>query len=258
MNKVLYALGVQILAAALWPGSSVAQQNEKPLAYTYATYMYCDIGPGKQERMDEIVAAVDQKVYNEAIEQGVIDGWGWLAHQTGGLWRRLLYFQTESLEGLWDAQESMAKRFPEVGGRETGAERFEICHAHEDYVWALRLSSSGDARSGTGFSVYYECDIARETRADEIMENDFARVYDKYVEQGKLASWSWSSHVIGGKYRRLHTMTADSRTALLNARSQIINELFRSGVDTGPEFSEICGRHTDYMWDIQLEFRKDQ
>lgn len=249
-----HAIAAPMAAIALTLAGSATAQDEPPLAYTYATYMYCDIGPGKQERMDEIVASVDRQVYNEAMEEGVISGWGWLAHQTGGLWRRLLYFQADTLEGLWEAQEAVAKRFPEVSSRETGAERFEICHAHEDYVWALRLTSSGDGRSGTGFSVYYECDIARETRADEIMENDFARVYNKYVEQGKIASWSWSSHVIGGKYRRLHTMTADSRAALLNARSQIINELFRSGVDTGPEFSEICGRHTDYMWDIQMEY----
>ena len=90
--------------------------------------------------MDEIVAEVDQKVYNEAMEEGVINGWGWLAHQTGGLWRRLLYFQADSLEGLWDAQADVAKRFPEVSSRETGAERFEICHAHG----GLCLGSASD------------------------------------------------------------------------------------------------------------------
>ncbi len=224
----------------------VNAQGSDPIAYNYVTYMYCSNDRAAEDRMDEIFAEVDQKIFQQAVEEEIITGWGWLAHQTGGLWRRALYFQADSVEGLWNAQEAIAK-LAQDSKSETTAERFEICHAHEDYVWALQLASSGDGRSGTGFSVYYECDVAREDRADEIMKNDFAPVFDKYVEAGKLASWGWSSHVIGGKYRRLQTMTADGRTVLLNVRQQILNELFRSGVDTGPEFSSICGSHADYM-----------
>lgn len=244
------AIGIFLLSHV----PNATAQNSDPIAYNYVTYMYCSNDRAAEDRMDEIFAEVDQKIFQQAVEDGVINGWGWLAHQTGGLWRRALYFQADSVEGLWKAQEAIAE-LAQDNDRETTAERFEICHAHEDYVWALQLASRGDGRSGIGFSVYYECDVAREDRADEIMKNDFAPVFDKYVEAGKLASWGWSTHVIGGKYRRLQTMTADSRTALLNARQQILNELFRSGVDTGPEFSSICGSHADYMWDIQLEFQ---
>ena len=35
------------------------------------------------------------------------------------------------------------------------------------------------------------------------------------VEDGKLTSWGWSSHVVGGKYRKLQTMTgADMKTLM--------------------------------------------
>lgn len=253
MKNVIAVCRIAAMVLLLTP-ISVQAQNNDPLAYNYVTYMYCDNNRAGEKRMDEAVAEVDQGIFNKAMEDGVIQGWGWLAHQTGGLWRRALYFQAESVEGLWSAQEILAE-MSEASDSETTAQRFEICHSHEDYVWALQLASSGEGRSGTGFSVYYECDVAGESRADEIMKNDFAPVFDKYVEQGKLASWGWSSHVIGGKFRRLQTMTADSRAALLKARSEILNELFRSGVDTGPEFSSICGSHVDYMWDIQLEFQ---
>ena len=72
------ALGMTALTLAC-----VAQEEEDegPLAYTYATYFYCDGGPGK--RADEIIAA-DAERMNGFVEDGTISAWGWLAHHTGG------------------------------------------------------------------------------------------------------------------------------------------------------------------------------
>lgn len=96
--------------------------------------------------------------------------------------------------------------------------------------------------------------MAREERADEIVKKVFAPVLDKAVADGKLTSWGWSSHVVGGKYRRLSTMTAKDFPGLLKAREEIIEAVYGDGDNAeANEYSQICGSHSDYLWEIAHE-----
>ena len=74
---------------ALVPFAAIAQEDESPKPFVYATYMNCDAD--KQWMVDAVVKDVYKPVYDKAVEDGVLLGWGWLAHHTGGEWRRLLY-----------------------------------------------------------------------------------------------------------------------------------------------------------------------
>lgn len=234
------------------PVACWAQEADVPQTVTYSTYNYCDLVPQRQARVDEIVAEVDARIFGELMEEGIVTGWGWLAHDTGGPWRRIRYYQAPGVDELFAAQAAMREKFSKVDPA-VMAERFEICDEHEDYIWEVVAASTGTKRARAGLSVYFVCDYSREERADEIMKEDFAPVFDKYVDLGRLSSWGWSRHVIGGKYRRLQTMTAESHAAVLDAQTAILREISSSGVHTGPEFAEICGSHTDYLWDIQIE-----
>ncbi|MEE8339635.1 MAG: hypothetical protein V3R56_05785 [Xanthomonadales bacterium] len=231
--------------------SAVAQEEEGPSMYTYATYFYCDVTG--QDRVDEIVKNTNAPVYDQMVKEGKMSGWGWLAHHTGGKWRRIQYHQAPSVEALLDAQEEMGKRLDAAADGAPDNEFGKICNAHDDYIWAVEAGSSGDSRGKAGFSVYYRCDESKEERADEIFKQDFGPLLDKYVAAGKFTSWGWSSHWVGGKYRRLQTMTATSHKALLKARGELIDEMYAEGNKAGEEFTKICGSHVDYMWDIQLE-----
>lgn len=231
--------------------SALAQEEEGPSMFTYATYFYCDVAG--QERADEIVKSAEAPVYDKLVEEGKMSSWGWLAHQTGGKWRRLQYHQAPSVEALLDAQEEMGKRLDSSMDEALGTELGKICNAHDDYIWAVEAGSAGDSRGAVSFSVYYQCTESKEERADEIFKNDFAPLLNKYVAAGKLASWGWQSHWVGGKYRRLQTMTAANHKALLKARGELLDEMYAEGNAAGLEFTEICGSHSDYMWDIQLE-----
>jgi hypothetical protein len=226
-----------------------AQEAEKPSVFTYATYFYCDVSG--QDRVDEIVKTQDAPVYDKMVEEGLILGWGWLSHHTGGKWRRISYYQAPSVAALLDAQAEMQKRFADRGDsdRDFGV----ICNAHEDYIWEVESGSSGKERGEAGFSVYYRCDESKEERADEIFAKDFAPIFDKYVAAGKLSSWGWSSHWVGGAFRRLQTMTASDHKTLLAARAELIDEMYADENEAGKEFNAICGSHSDYMWDIELE-----
>ena len=56
--------------------------------------------------------------------------------------------------------------------------------------------------------------------------------------------------VVGGRFRKLQTMTAPDHKSLLAARNAAIDALYEDDSEAGTEFSDICGPHVDYMWDI--------
>jgi hypothetical protein len=241
---------IVVLVLAVFASTAWAQEEEKATTFTYATYFYCD--PNGEDRADEIVKTLNAPVYDALVKEGKITGWGWLAHHTGGKWRRIQYYQAPSIAGLLDAQEEMGKRLDGVDAA-ADKEFSQACNSHDDYIWEVESGSAGDTRGDAGFSVYYTCDEMKETRADEIWENDFAPILNKYVEAGKLTSWGWQSHWVGGAYRRLQTMTAADHKGLIAARAELIDEMYAEESEAGAEFTTICGSHSDYMWNIQLE-----
>ena len=173
MNKA--TIFVTAVAVGSLSTACLAQQEEEeqdgPLAYSYATYSYCKLSA--QDDADEIVKDTEAPVYNGLVEDGTISNWGWLAHHTGGQWRRVMYYTNESVDGLLDAQEAMAAKFEAL---DSDADRSDICYAHDDYIWAVDLAG-GDpdaARADAGLSVYYICNESTEDRADEIFESEFA------------------------------------------------------------------------------------
>ena len=244
-----------ILAMAITtPMALSAEEENKDERYIYATYFYCNTA--RQEQADELVKKNTVPVYDAAVADGTIKGWGWLSHHTGGQWRRIQYHTSDSVAGLLKAQETLGKRMDEaMGGANDGFG--EICSSHEDYIWKTEAGGVvTDARANAGLSVYHVCSFAKEERADEIVKKVFAPVYDKAVAAGKIKSWGWSSHQVGGKYRRLGTMTAANYDDLLKAWGEILEEIYGDGDNAeANEFSEICTSHSDYLWDIVHETR---
>lgn len=231
------------------------EEDEGPASFLYATYHNCTMsGQGKA---DEIFEQSNKPIYEQMLADGKITAFGWLSHHTGGKWRRVNYYAAPSLDALLDAGDAFGEAA--AAGDPDGtlnAQFGEACPSHEDYIWASASVGSGAAERGpAGFSVYFVCDENRETRADEIVAKHFAPHYDKAVEEGKLTSWGWSEHWVGGKYRRLLTTTAADHKSGMKARNELINSVFGSEeMDAiGAEFTDICGSHADYMWDIVHE-----
>lgn len=249
--KIIRILTATICLTAL-SLAAVAQEEEDegPLAYTYASYFNCT--GGSTSVVDAMIADDAERV-NGLVEDGTISGWGWLEHHTGGNWDRIFYFQHESLDGLLDGLVALQNNNDDDEEEDAGPAFQEICSDHEDYIWAVQAGTVGVERGAAGFSVYHDCDITREERAGEIVEEHFAPILDGFVENGKLTSWGWSTHVVGGKYRALQTMTAADQKSLLAARNDAITAIYDEDSEAGTEFSEICGPHVDYMWNIQLE-----
>lgn len=245
---------ISILALTAAFGLSAQEKPEQAQEaenYVYATYFYCDTA--RQEEADELIKKNTAPIYDAAVEDGTINGWGWLAHHTGGQWRRVQYHTSDTVEGLLAAQETIAERVDEAGGAN---DRFaEICGAHDDYIWKREAGNTLQVKRGpAALSVYEVCNLNDEARAKEIVKTVFAPVLDKAVEDGNLTSWGWNSHVLGGKYRALQTMTAKDNATLLKARAEIIEAIYGDGDNAAAnEYSSICTSHADYLWDVQHE-----
>ena len=240
-----------VLLAALIQAPQTMAQDENPTSFTYATYFYCDTGT--QDQADELVKKNSAPYFDAAVADGTITGWGWMGHHTGGEWRRIQYHQSDSLAGLLKAQETINARIDKaMNGQDDGFNA--ICSGHDDYIWQLEAGGSAKTRGKAGLSTYHVCDLNREERADEIIKTIFAPVLDKAVADGKLTSWGWQSHVVGGKYRRLGTMTAGDHISLLQAWGDVLNSVYGDGDNAAAnEFSEICYSHSDYLWNILHE-----
>jgi hypothetical protein len=245
--------GISLLALAVaFPLGLAAEEEKAEDTFLYATYFYCNTGT--QDKVDDIVKANTAPIYDAAVADGTIKGWGWMSHHTGGKWRRIQYHSSSSVAGLLATQKSLGDKVDAAGG-DPDNEFGKICSAHDDYIWKVEAGGAGTvARGSASLSVYMVCSFSGEDRADEIVKSVFAPVYDKAVADGKLTSWGWMSHVVGGKYRRLSTMSADNYDDLLAARGEILDALYGDGENAqANEFSEICGSHSDYLWDVVHE-----
>jgi len=231
-----------------------AEENKTEM-YVYSTYFNCEAS--LEDAVDEQINKTYSTIYNNAIKNGNITHWGWMKHHTGGQWRRILYHTAPSVSALFSAQGQMNKEFENVFANEEDAV-VQGCKTHDDYVWQYVTGSNkslaGVARGKASMSVYMECSFMGEERADEIVKKHFAPIYNAQVGKGKLTSWGWLSHVIGGKYRRLETITANNYEDLLKAKKSILDSIYYKGPNKyAEEFSKICTSHQDYLWDIETK-----
>ncbi len=242
-------IAVAVLVPLLTGVAAYAQDDDKPLGFTYATYLYCDTG--EESEFDEQVEKVEKPVLDKLVADGEMTRWGYMRHHTGGQWRRIRWFGAETVDGAIAALDSMGQALEAVG--EEAGEPSDACDRHDDYLWELKSGTLGKDRGKVGMSVYFSCKVPSEERADEIHDALFAPALNRLVDENKLASWGWQSHVIGGWFRRLQTMTAKDYSTLLSARGELLESVYGEDNAAGAEFAEICGPHHDYLWEIVHE-----
>lgn len=247
-------IGTVLAVAALLLATGAAAQQDPQRPYVYGIYFECDVA--RQELADEIFELAYLPAFEAAVGDGTITSFGWLAHHTGAKWRRVLYHSSPDLGSLLAALEkvngAIDEKYPEIGRAFS-----EVCGTHEDYIWQGLAGSRGadvaQPRGEFGFSVYMQCDMSREVRADELVTTVFAPIYNRQVAAGKLDSWGWMQHVVGGKWRRIVTMTANDEASLIAARTAIVDEIENGNEAASQEFDSICSSHQDYIWTIQHE-----
>jgi len=241
------------LCALLLPTTVTAQEEEAVTPpYSYGTYFECDTS--REWLADELFEKHMAPHYDAAVEEGALTAWGYLAHHTGGKWRRLIYRVAPTLQEALASLGSIAENVQEESAA-ASAEFGAICNRHDDYIWQWVTGSQetnvGPERGDALFATYFICDEAKETEADELVKEVFAPIYDAQVEAGRLVGWGWGQHWVGGKYRRIASMTAKDFDTLVSARGAIVEAIIANEAES-QKFSEICGSHSDYMWDVKL------
>lgn len=245
-KSIAGALVLPACACLLAAAPQAIAQEEDAERYTYVTYHVCDLS--QQERASEIFDQVQRPLYEAAVADGTITGYGWIEHHTGGKWRRAVYFGAPSVQALVDAQKKIGDQ-AEAKDAKLGEEFARICSSHDDYVWRTVAGNIGTvARGGAAFSTYYVCDQNREGEADALVSQVFGPIFDKMVADGSLKSWGWNEHIIGGSYRRLATLSAADVKGVLEARDAVVKALVDNPL--GATFTDICNDHTDYLWEI--------
>ncbi len=247
MKKIYKSITTAVLFG-LVSVACIAQDDDAPAGFTYATYYYCDVAT--QGAMDAVVEANEKAVFDKWVEEGKLIAWGYLAHSTGGRWRRVQYHVSATMADAFNNQSAI---FTEIyaDNEEGGQARSDACAGHDDYIWAIDQGSpAGTDRGDVSLSVYYVCDVTRQERADEIWAEANAPILNQMQEDGLIASWGWSSHVLGGRYRRLQTITGADYVSVVQANGALAQYTNESHSDLGEEFSDICGSHSDYLWDI--------
>lgn len=233
------------------PSGSVTAQEDS--AYVYSSYYRChgSLRPAVATLRDDWGPIVQKR-----MDAGHVSAWGVLTHDTGNEWSMAIYHVGPDRDALNTAlDEALAEYFE--AHPEEGAQFGETCPTHEDYIWTTGPGSEAGAgiaqgRPAAGMSVYYICHEGREAVADLIVEKVWAPILDKQVSEGRLNSWGWLSHFVGGKYRRLLVTDGADHGALLDARDQFIEESAAEDAGLAAAFSDVCDGHTDVMWDIAV------
>lgn len=100
------------------------------------------------------------------------------------------------------------------------------------------------------YVTYFECDPSMEWLADGVFEMVQKPAYEKAVADGALNNYGWLVHHTGGHWRRALWRSADSVDALMASFDVLAANTDSSMSDAGAQFSKICNRHEDYIWQV--------
>lgn len=247
---IMLATTVTCLAASLPTNAQAQAQEKEKQVFIAATYFYCN--SATVHHADEAVDKVYKKGLDGLLQNGTVTSFAWLSKVVGGEWLRAGFFTGSNLVDVVAATEWVPivrnDDHPKIERKAID----ETCSSGEDYIWhVLAGSDPRAARGKVSFSTYFVCDQTRETQADALVKNILGARYDKLVGTKELSTWTWAEHIIGGKYRRLLTMSAENLGALIKARETLVAGEEHDPVDQA--MMSICGSHQDVIWEVTAQ-----
>lgn len=249
MSKAGFPLPLVLLPLLAAPTAA----QEQP-ASVLSVYYVCD--QTREARADTIVRTAIAPIVERQRRAGRLGGWGWLAHSAGPEWRRAAYYVAPSRDLQFEARDAILADV-QAEAPEAAEEFNRICPSHVDYFWYAAESSQGigaelEQRPAASISTYFLCDVAVEHQADEIVRLPLGTALNEGVERGEIASWSWLAHDTGGKFRRLLVLDGARHAELMNARDRILARFRERTPVASRTFSEACGLHDDYLWNVVI------
>ncbi len=230
-------------------GSAAAQQAP-PKSFAFSAYYRCN--QGEEDKADSLVKKSLAAIYDRHMAAGELSAWGWNGHLIGGNWRRVGYFVATTRDQLLDTRAKIIQETQALAAKTPAQNLGTICPSHDDYIWAYIADADGSppgtASQPVRLATYYQCDMSKEARADEIFQTVLAPIYTKHMKAGHFASWAWNRHDIGGRVRRLSLMDGPDAKTVLNAWDMVFQEAAQTAPLAFQEFLSICPAHDDYVW----------
>ena len=225
--------------------SSAAAQETNPIVF--GIYYRCN--QVRETQADEVVQNTLGPLAQTHVDAGHLTGWAWFTHAQGGAWRRLFDTSGTDRGVMMNVRTEMVAAMANEHADEAEA-LSTACAGHDDYIWTGVSNSTPDPDllGPATLSAYHSCDRSREGRADEIYQNLLAPLYQKHMDMGHIASWGFYAHRAGGRFRRLETMSGPDHMTLMNMQAAIYEEANETNPLAMQEFNQICGWHSDYMW----------
>lgn len=146
MRRFTPVLGVCV--ALTLPASLAAQQDEGPPPTLRISFFQCDFSK-LGEAMEE-VEQHDIPIWNELVEEGMVESYGYFIHSWADEWNVGIYTIAESIQAVIDANDEAGRRAderfpdaPNVFG--------EACPTHRDNFYVLG-PQTGNGREAAGGS----------------------------------------------------------------------------------------------------------
>jgi hypothetical protein len=242
---------LMLAAAVLLAAPAFAAEAEKP-ALVFGTYYRCN--QATEERADDIFKDTLAPLLKQEVAAGRLTAFGWSKHWLGGEWRRLEYMIGTDMDAMVDARKSYIDKLNAGELKKAGDEFSALCPSHDDYIWSTAAGSQpatavGRTRPAVGMTTYFQCD-SREDEADAIVKTAFAPIMNQHVKDGKIASWIWLRHIMGGKYRRALVVDGADHKSMLKYWASLTQALDAQQPELSRSFGQICSSHSDYVWDL--------
>ena len=234
------AFGPLLLLIALATPVGVDAQDQDTPRYAFAMYYECN--PNLEGAVDQAVMGSIAPIYQRHVDSGDLDSWAWRAHAIGGPWRRSAVIVASDLETVLETRAAIVR---EVQAEAPAAVNLlnAGCPVHEDYVWWLMLESqeaSATPEATPSLTAFYRCDGAPLGEVGTIVRERVGPFLEGMVREGRLTTWAWGGHVMGGVYDQVLYLAGDSHISILQARA----DLNSAGVGN---FGQLCSRE-EYAW----------
>ena len=117
-------------------------------------------------------------------------------------------------------------------------------------LFSMGCMAQEDPATGYIYATYHECDLSTQGDMDDVVAQYDKPVLDKAVEDGRMATWGYYSHMTGGNWRRLQFHGAETMAEVLENQRTVFGEVYQGNPAAGAARSAACSRHDDYIWGI--------
>jgi hypothetical protein len=116
----------------IWTVAQSSQVSDTPAGSAPFTTGYYVCQQSREAEADEAVREAWAPILEDLVREGKLSGWQWLAHDTGGIFRRAMSFTGSDHTSIMAARDELSAR---LADNEAASALNSACGTHSDYAW---------------------------------------------------------------------------------------------------------------------------